>query len=80
MAWSSMSEAWRDTQERVRVLATERCSGCSAAMPQARPVIVLFVALTTLEVVLFGIESNSSLTTIKSGVLLGFLFAGPVLL
>lgn len=80
MAWSSMSEAWRDTQERVRVLATERCSGYSAAMPQARPVIVLFVALTTLEVVLFGIESNSSLTTIKSGVLLGFLFAGPVLL
>ncbi len=80
MAWSSMSDAWRETQERVRALATERRSGYSAAMHHTRSVIVLFVALIALECVLFGIESNSSLTTIKNGVLLGFLFACPVLL
>ncbi|GAB1723490.1 MAG: hypothetical protein GDA65_19230 [Nitrospira sp. CR1.1] len=49
-------------------------------MHNARPVVVLLIALIILEGVLFGIESGSPLTTIKDGVLLGFLFGLPALL
>ena len=49
-------------------------------MHHARPVIVLLIVLIALEGILFGIESNSSPSTIKEGVLLGFLFAFPAIL
>lgn len=49
-------------------------------MPHARPVVVLFIALIMLECVLFGVEMGSPLSTIKEGVLLGFLFGVPTLL
>lgn len=49
-------------------------------MHNARPVVVLLVALIILEGVLFGVESGSPLSTIKDGVLLGFLFGLPALL
>ncbi|MCC6965661.1 MAG: hypothetical protein IT391_05200 [Nitrospira sp.] len=49
-------------------------------MHQARPVVVLLIVLMVLEGVLFGIESGSPLSTIKDGILLGFLFVLPALL
>lgn len=49
-------------------------------MPQARPIIVLLIVLLVLEGILFRLESGSSLSTIKDGILLGFLFVLPALL
>lgn len=49
-------------------------------MPKARPIVVLLIILTLLEGLLFGVESSSSLSTIKDGILLGFLFVLPGLL
>lgn len=45
-----------------------------------RPVVVLLIALIVLESALFVVESASPLSTIKAGVLLGFLFGLPALL
>lgn len=66
--------------EGLRKLAGAERQGYSAAMPHARPVVVLFIALIMLECVLFGVEMGSPLSTIKEGVLLGFLFGVPTLL
>ncbi len=49
-------------------------------MDSARPVIALLVALIALEGILFGVGSTSPLSTIRDGVLLGFLFGFPALL
>lgn len=54
--------------------------GYSAAMPQARLIVVLLIVLIVLEGVLFGVESGSPRSTIKDGILLGFLFVLPALL
>lgn len=66
--------------EGLRQLAADGGQGYSAAMLHARPVVVLLIALIILEGVLFGVEMGSPLSTIKDGVLLGFLFGVPALL
>lgn len=49
-------------------------------MKAFRPVIALLIALIALETILFTVGSTVSLSTIKDGVLLGFLFGVPSLL
>ncbi len=49
-------------------------------MPTSRPVIALLVALIALESLLFTVESSFSGSTIRAGILLGFLFGLPTLL
>ncbi len=49
-------------------------------MNASRPVIVLLIALIALEGILVTVESTSPLSTIRDGVLLGFLFGIPTLL
>lgn len=63
-----------------RRLAAGDCRGYSAAMENARPVIALLIVLIVLEGILFGIGSTTPLSTIRDGVLLGFLFGFPALL
>lgn len=63
-----------------RKLAAGERRGYSAAMESARPVIALLAVLIALEGVLFGVGSAAPLSTIKDGVLLGFLFGFPTLL
>ncbi len=49
-------------------------------MLHARPIVVLLSVLIVLEGILFGVESGSPLSTIKDGILVGFLFVLPALL
>lgn len=63
-----------------RQLATGIRHGYSAPMHQTRPVLVLLTILIILEGILLGVESGSPLSTIKDGILLGFLFVLPTLL
>lgn len=58
----------------------DECGSYSAVMPASRPIIALLVALIALESVLFTVESSLSVSTIRVGVLLGFLFGFPTLL
>lgn len=61
-------------------LAVGERGSYSAAMKAFRPVIALLVALIALEVILYLAGSTASLSTIREGVLLGFLFGFPTLL
>lgn len=49
-------------------------------MKDIRPVIVLLAALTALEALLFLLQKSAELSTIREGVLVGFLFGVPTLL
>ena len=61
-------------------LAVGKYGSYSAAMKTFRPVIALLVALIALEDILYMAGSTASLSTIRDGVLLGFLFGFPMLL
>ncbi len=61
-------------------LAVGERDSYSAAMKAFRPVIALLVALIVLEGILYRTGSTASLSTIREGVLLGFLFGFPTLL
>ncbi len=49
-------------------------------MKEIRPVIVLLAGLTALEALLFLLQASAELSTIREGVLVGFLFGVPTLL
>ena len=49
-------------------------------MKEIRPVIVLLAGLTALEALLFLLQTSAELSTIREGVLVGFLFGVPTLL
>lgn len=49
-------------------------------MVSTRPVITLLIVLVAVEAILVMVESTSSLSTIRHGVLMGFLFGFPALL
>lgn len=49
-------------------------------MHLARPIVVLLIVLIFLEGILYRVESGSPLSTIKDGILVGFLFVLPTLL
>ena len=61
-------------------LAVGERDSYSAAMKAFRPVIALLVALIALEGILYRTGSTASLSTIREGVLVGFLFGFPTLL
>lgn len=76
----AMNQPSTRTWEGSRQLAEDERGSYSAAMKAPRSVIALLVALVALEGILFMVGSTSAVSTIRDGVLLGFLFGFPALL